>query len=135
MKRWIYGAMYVVLWGGAGAAGAEEIIGTPAAEPIVVTTGPVIQPSVQAAVPVAVPVDVHQRRDLVAWKRLEGTVQSIDRNNNVMTVQDRDGKDVRVVYNDRIRIYRNGEEIPYSDVTPNDQVVLRYQADRPLPGE
>jgi len=145
----------------AGASGAEELVGevreqpialstTPATqagsvEPVAVTTVPVSGASVavttvtpnstQVAVPVAVPVAVTQNPDLVAWKELDGKVQSVDRNNHTLTVQDNEGKDVRVAMNNRIRVFRRGQEIGYSDIAPNDSVTLRYVGDHPAKSE
>jgi hypothetical protein len=95
--------------------------------PVAVTTQTITP---VAVVPIAVPVDAHQSEDVVTWSKLDGTVRSVDRNNQALTVQDREGKDVRVVYDKHMRIYRGGEQIGYSDVETNDRVSLRYDADR-----
>jgi hypothetical protein len=87
--------------------------------PVAVSTTPVI------GIPVAVPVDAHRNQDTVAWKKLEGTVQSLDRNIRALTLQDREGKNIHVVVNDRVRIYRGGEPVPYSEIDPQDKIVLR----------
>jgi hypothetical protein len=140
-------------------AGAEELIGTPSGQPMAVSTmtaTPVAVSTPAAMMPVAVstpaagatvavatvpvsptameqvavPVDANRNYGVVAWKKLEGTVQSVDRNNRAMQIQDRDGKNVSVAWNNRIRIYKQGEEVNYSDVAPNDSVVLRYEPNR-----
>ncbi len=100
----------------------------PVAEPIAVATAPAV-PGTQVLIPVTVPVDANRNQDIVAWKKLDGTVQSVDRANRLMTVQDAEGKNIRVAWNDRIRIYRSGRPVAYSDVSPNDHVVLRYNPD------
>jgi hypothetical protein len=94
--------------------------------PVAVSTTPsVVQP-----VAVAVPVDANRNQDIVAWNKLDGTVQSVDRSNRLLTVQDAEGKNVRVAMNDRIRIYRGGSAVAYSDVSPNDHITLRYNEER-----
>jgi hypothetical protein len=128
-------------------AGAEELIGTPSgqpvavstasvtpvavstapavASPVVVTTGPLVAPVV------ATPADANRQNGAIAWKKLEGTVQSVDRANHQLQIQDRQGSNVNVALNDKIHIYRGGEEVASSDVNPNDSIVIRYEAQRP----
>ncbi len=58
---------------------------------------------------------------------MSGTVQSVDRRNHSLVVQDPQGKDIGISMNNSWHIYRRGEEVQYRDVEPNDVVELRYR--------
>ncbi len=73
-----------------------------------------------SAAPAAAPVE---NQDLA------GTVQSVDRRNQSLVLQDADGKNIGVSFNRDWHVYRRGEEIQYRDIEPNDHVVLRYRAE------
>jgi hypothetical protein len=104
---------------------------SPDSAAIAVSTVPAIAaPAPVVAVPVVVPVAVGGAPDtVISWKTLEGTVQSVDRRNHILTLQDRDGKDVEVAVNNDIEIRRRGQSVAYADVEPNDNIVLRNHSD------
>ncbi len=81
------------------------------------------------SIPVAVPVDSQKNLNTVAWKELSGSVQSVDRQNLAMTVQDSEGKDIFLTMNDHLRIYKGGTQVAYADIEPNDRIKVSYKAD------
>jgi hypothetical protein len=126
------------------AAGTSVTVTTGTIAPVTatvpVTTGTAVGASVQSTTAttvgatavaepvVAIPVIAVRNPDIVvSWKKMEGTVQSVDRNNHLLTVQDKEGKNIQVSMNEDIQIKRRGQTVAYADVAPHDRVVLRYQ--------
>ena len=121
----------------AGVARAEYESTDPAAqapvtEPVAVSTAAVTEPvAVSTAAAVAPVAAAPAQNEESTWNKLDGTVRSVDRYNRELIVKGADGKDVRVAYNKDVRIYRQGEQIGYSDVETNDRVSLRSDSDQP----
>jgi hypothetical protein len=60
---------------------------------------------------------------------LVGMVQSVDRRNRSLVIQDGDGNNHFVSLQDDLRLYRRGEEVSYRDVEPNDVIRLDYESE------
>jgi hypothetical protein len=76
----------------------------------------------QASVPVAA------TEEATTDEAMAGTVQSVDRRNRSLVVQDSKGKNYSVSLTDNTRFYRKGEEVNYRDIEPNDVIQIRSRS-------